>query len=129
MECHRKRRGPTGGLQGSGLLCTAPGVAQQLKLSGTIYGGWRSTEGSLMEFRLLERIILPNTGKQGGFFDLYGRWRGQQLVMDERGRWGGPFRAGLKIDGAAVTLDWSGTSEFNAMCASGPPKPTPNCCR
>src|SRR5580765_769474 len=41
-------RRPTGGVQGNACLCTSPGVSQYLKLSGTIYDGWRSTDGSLM---------------------------------------------------------------------------------
>jgi hypothetical protein len=45
---------PTGGLQGTGSLCTSAGVVEALKLSGTVYGGWSSTNDALMEFRLLE---------------------------------------------------------------------------
>ncbi len=117
---------PTGGLQGSGSLCTSPGVIQQLKLSGTIFGGWRSTEGSLMEFRLLEYKKFLDSGTHRGYFDLYGRWRGQQLVMDDRGRWSAPFRSGLKIERASVTLDWGSYSDFKAACANtANPSPRP----
>ena len=56
-QLRRESLRPTGGLQGYGWLCTSPGVTQRLELSGTIYGGWRSTEGSLMAFRLLEQKI------------------------------------------------------------------------
>src|SRR5512140_904582 len=42
---------PTGGVQGSASLCTSPGATQYLKLSGTIYNGWSSTEDSLMSIR------------------------------------------------------------------------------
>ncbi len=45
---------PTGGIQGSACLCEPHGANQLLKLSGTIYSGWRSTEGSLWQFRLIE---------------------------------------------------------------------------
>lgn len=110
---------PTGGLQGSGWICTSPGVAQYLDLSGTIYGGWRSTDGSLMAFRLLEHRII-NTGGYWGFFDLRGTWRGPKLVMDERGdhgEVGSPFHSGLRVDYASVTLDWGSYSEFKNMCA------------
>jgi hypothetical protein len=62
---------PTGGLQGMACLCTSPGVTQPLNLTGTIYGGWRSTEDSLMEFRLLEPKIF-DVGQGQGFFDLVG---------------------------------------------------------
>ena len=40
---------PTGGLQGTGSLCTSPGVVEALKLSGTVYGGWSTTNDALME--------------------------------------------------------------------------------
>ena len=107
---------PTGGVQGSGWICTSPGVTQYLKLSGTIYGGWRSTEGSLMNFRLLEPNIL-DVGQRRGYFDLYGRWQGPQLVMNDRGSPGSTFRSGLSIEHASVTLDWDRYSDFKARCA------------
>jgi len=108
---------PTGGLQGSAWLCTSRGVTERLELSGTIYGGWRSTEGSLMAFRLLEPKII-DLGQRRGYFDLAGRWRGQELVMEDRGSVGSAFRSGLKIEHASVTLDWGGYSDFKAVCAS-----------
>ena len=108
---------PTGGLQGSGWLCTSAGVTQRLELSGTIYGGWRSTEGSLIAFRLLEPKII-DVGQRQGFFDLVGKWQGQKLVMDDRNSVGGPFRSGLRIEHASVTLDWGSYSDFKAACAS-----------
>ena len=108
---------PTGGLQGAGWLCTSPGTVQYLKLSGTIYGGWRSTEGSLMEFRLLERKTF-DVGQRQGYFDLFGYWHGKELVMDDRGEFAGTFRSGLKMDHASVTFDWSSYSDFKNACAS-----------
>jgi hypothetical protein len=108
---------PTGGVKGSGWLCTSPGVIQRLELSGTIFGGWSSTEGSLMEFRLLERKVF-DVGQRRGFFDLYGRWHGPELVMEDRGEPGSPFRSGLKLEHASVTLDWDRYSDFEAVCAS-----------
>src|SRR5579859_966979 len=107
---------PTGGLQGSAWLCTSPGVTQRLELSGMIYGAWRSTEGSLMAFRLLEPKVI-DVGQGQGFFDLVGRWHGPELVMDDRGNIGDPFRSGLKIEHASVTLDWGSYSDFKAVCA------------
>jgi hypothetical protein len=108
---------PTGGVQGAGWLCTSPGVTQYLKLSGTIYGGWRSTKGSLIGFRLLERKVI-DVGQRQGFFDLYGRWDGPELVMADRDGVGGAFRSGLKIEHPSVTFDWGGYSDFKAACAS-----------
>ncbi|MGH9731782.1 MAG: hypothetical protein ACRD4A_08780 [Candidatus Acidiferrales bacterium] len=110
---------PTGGLQGGGWLCTSPGVMQRLTLSGTIYGGWRSTEGSLMAFRLLEPIIF-STGQRRGFFDLAGRWKGPELVMTGKGV-PDTFRSGVRIEGASVAFDWGSYSEFKAACAANGP--------
>ena len=93
------------------------GVVQQLKLSGTIYGGWSSTENSLMEFRLLEFKIF-DLGQRQGYFDLFGRWRGQELVMDDRSEASGNFRFGFKAEHASVTLDWGSFTDFKAACAA-----------
>ena len=108
-------RRPTGGLQGNVWLCTSRGVTQRLQLSGTIYGSWRSTEGSIIEFRLLEPKIF-DVGQRRGFFDLMGRWRGRDLVMDQHGS-PSAFRSGLRIEHASVTLDWGSYSDFKAVCA------------
>lgn len=107
---------PTGGLQGTGSLCTSPGVVEALKLSGTIYGGWSSTDDAVMQFRLLE-IRVFNVGQQQGYFDLYGRWHGAELVMDDRGRASGKFGSGLKIEHAAISLKWGNFPDFKAACA------------
>jgi hypothetical protein len=108
---------PTGGLQGTGAICLPPGTIQSLKLSGTVFGGWRSTEKSLMDFRLLDWKII-DVGQRQGYFDLYGHWRGTELVMDDRGRVGTPFRAGLRLDHASVTFTWSSYSDFETACAT-----------
>ena len=110
---------PTGGVQGDGWLCTSRGVTQRLTLSGTIYGGWRSTEGSLIGFRLLEPKII-DVGQRQGYFDLIGKWHGPELVMDDRGNTGGQFRSGLRIEHASVALNWGGYSDFKAVCARAP---------
>jgi len=108
---------PTGGVQGSGWLCTSPGVIQYLKLSGTIYNGWSSTEGSLINFRLLEWYLFDSRPTRG-YFDLDGRWNGTKLVMEDRGSLGSKFRSGLRIEHASVTLDPGSYSDFKAACAS-----------
>src|SRR5215470_6856594 len=118
-QLHMDGLRPTGGVQGSAWLCTSRGVTQRLTLSGTIYGGWRSTEGSLIGFRLLELKVI-DVGQGQGYFDLYGKWRGPELVMDDRGNPGGQFRSGLRIEHASVTLDWGSYSDFKAVCASFP---------
>ena len=118
-QLHMDGLRPTGGVQGSAWLCTSRGVTQRLTLSGTIYGGWRSTEGSLIGFRLLEPKVI-DVGQRQGFFDLIGRWRGPELIMDDRGNPGSQFRSGLRIEHAAVTLDWGSYADFKAVCASYP---------
>jgi len=110
---------PTGGVQGSAWLCTSRGVNQRLKLSGTIYNGWSSTEGSVISFRLLEWVLF-NTPPNRGYFDLEGRWNGTQLVMDARDSLGHTFRSGLKIEHPSVTLDPGSYSDFKAACAAAP---------
>jgi len=118
-QLHLEGLRPTGGLQGGGWLCTSPGIMLRLTLSGTIYGRWRSTEGSLMAFRLLEPIIF-NMGQRRGFFDLAGRWKGPELVMAAKGE-PGTLRSDVRIEGASVAFDWGSYSEFKAACAANRP--------
>lgn len=109
---------PTSGLSGWGWLCTPQGKTIRLRLYGTIYGTWRSTDGALMEFRLLERIKNFPAIQDGGYFDLFGHWQGPQLVMDDRSEWSAPFRFGMTIKHASVNLKPGGKSEFDAACAA-----------
>ncbi|HLV96007.1 MAG TPA: hypothetical protein VKS44_12510 [Candidatus Acidoferrales bacterium] len=118
---------PVGGLQGRAWLCTSRASAHLLDLSGTIYGRWRTTDGSLITFRLLEwntaRDRLLGNSMRRGFFDLEGRWRGPELLMDERGdhgETGEVFRSGLHIDYASVTLNYGTYSDFTDLCAKYP---------
>ncbi|HEY6251538.1 MAG TPA: hypothetical protein VI685_16385 [Candidatus Angelobacter sp.] len=108
---------PTGGLQGSGWLCTSPGVTQYMTLSGTIFGGWGNTDGALMSFRLLEQKII-DVGQGQGFFDLTGKWHGPQLIMDDRNHVPNTFRSGLRIEHASVILEWNTWSDFKSECAN-----------
>jgi hypothetical protein len=107
---------PTGGVQGSARLCTSRGVSQYLTLSGTIYNGWSTTEGSLINFRLLEWYLFDSLPDRG-YLDLNGRWNGNQLIMDDRGAYAKTFRSGLRIEHASVTLDRGSYSDFSAACA------------
>jgi hypothetical protein len=119
---HREGLRPTGGLQGSGWICASPGTTQFLDLSGTMYGGWRSTDGSLTAFRLLEhyttRDRLLGTADRRGYIDLSGHWNGSQLPMKQD--WASPFRSGLQFDHASVTLQWGTYSDFKRVCAASP---------
>ena len=108
---------PTGGLNGTGSLCTARGVMVPLELTGTIYDGWRSTDGSLVDFRLLERRG-PFDAKPRGYFNLYGHWHGPELAMQDRGQYAHTFRSGLKIENASVKFTWASYSDFKAGCAA-----------
>jgi hypothetical protein len=108
---------PIGGVQGTGWLCTSRGEHQQLNLSGTVYGEWRSDGDSLVSFRLLEPKLI-DVGQGQGFFDLFGKWQGGRLVMEDRGNTGEKFRSGLKIDHASVNLDWGTYSDFKTLCGS-----------
>ncbi len=110
-------RRPTGGVQGSACLCTAPGTAQYLKLSGTLYDGWWSTEGSLIEFRLLEQTIIDVGQTRAGYFDLMGQWRGQDLVMSASGS-PRPLRSGTRVEPASVTFHWHPYWSCHSVCTS-----------
>ena len=106
---------PNSGLGGSAELCTAPGKTELLKLSGTIYGGDQSTEGSLMNFRLLEwKVIDPAMTK--GYFDLLGAWHGGELVMNRPDDESHSFASGLRIVGATATLHYADRDEFEDAC-------------
>jgi hypothetical protein len=112
---HREGLRPDSGLKGTAELCKAPGTSQQLKLSGTMYGGYSSTEGSLMDFRLLEwKAFDPQV--QRGYFDLAGHWHGGELTMDHPGEQGRTFLSGVHIEGATVTLHYATHGEFEAAC-------------
>ena len=104
-------------LQGSAWLCLAPGTVELLELSGTMYGGYLSDSDSLLDFRLLERrkpfAINP---QRRGFFDVAGTWRGPELVMNRPNEQGIPFKSGLLIDSAVVTLRWASYEEFESSC-------------
>jgi hypothetical protein len=116
-------RRPSAGLGGSACLCVAPGMIQTLNLSGTIYGIWRSTEDALMAFRLLEPTIVDVGQARAGYFDLVGRWKGGELVMEDRGNWSRAFRSGLRIEHASVTLHWNTFWTCKAACESASTSP------
>ena len=41
-------------LKGTGWLCVAPGSVERMDVSGTMYGGYTSSDNSLFDFRFLE---------------------------------------------------------------------------
>src|SRR5579885_2270027 len=115
---------------GTGKLVTSDGAypllvtlspsshGSKLRVYGTIYEAWRSTDGALMWLRLHERIQNFPTVRDDGYFDLLGRWQGSQLVMDDRRHWSAPFQSGLSIKHASVTLRPGSKSGFNFDCAA-----------
>jgi hypothetical protein len=114
---HREGLRPTGALRGSAALCTAPGVIQPLQVTGAVYSAWRTTEGSVMEFSLLEEKYL-DVAHQKGVLDLLGRWHGPELAVEVPGDAGDASGTGLHAAGATATLNWGSYSEFEAACAS-----------
>ena len=104
-------------LDGRGWLCLSPGTIERMDLSGTMYGGYASSDDSLMDFRLLEhRKPFAINPQRRGFFDLAGKWNGPDLVMNRPNEQGIPFNSGLFIDNATVTLRWASYEEFEAAC-------------
>jgi hypothetical protein len=108
---------PTGGVRGNAWLCTAPGTIERLNLSGTIYNGWSTTEGSVIGFRINEWRGF-DLGQHRGYFDLTGHWQAQQLVMDEHGAYSSMLTSGVRPEQASVTFSWGSYSDFKSACAS-----------
>jgi hypothetical protein len=103
--------------EGDGWLCIAPGQTERMEMSGTMYGGYTSSANSLFDFRILERRKAFSINPQRrGFFDVAGNWRGPDLVMDRPGEQGIPFKSGLFIDNATVTLRWASYKDFESAC-------------
>jgi hypothetical protein len=100
---------PTSGLSGTGWLCSAQGVTQRLDLSGTIYGTYLNTDGNQMGIRLLDARR---------YFDLYGRWHGPELVMQDDGGWERSFHPDPhnSKERAKVTFTWGSYGDFKKLC-------------
>ncbi len=108
-------------LKGTGWLCTAPGSVERMEMSGTMYGGYTSSDNSLFDFRFLEwsKPFAINYQNRG-FFDVAGTWHGPLLVMDRPGEQGIKLNTGPFIDNARVSLHWASYDEFETACtASG----------
>lgn len=104
-------------LSGTGWLCIAPRTIEQMDLSGTMYGGYTSSDNSLFDFRFLEwRKPFSINYQNRGFFDVAGTWHGPELVMDRPGEQGIKLQSGPFIDNATTTLHWSTYEEFEATC-------------
>lgn len=112
---------PTSGLHGSGWLCSAQGVTQRLDLTGDIYGAYLNTDGNQMVIRLLDaRRYFQINPQRRRYFDLYGRWRGPELAMQDDGGWERGFHPdphNLK-ERASVTFTWGSYADFKKLCDS-----------
>lgn len=104
-------------LRGRGYLCLSPGNIERMDMSGTMYGGYTSSDDSLFDFRLLEwRKAFAINYQHRGFFDLAGMWQGQNLVMNRPNEQGIRLNTGPFIDNAKATLRWSTYDEFETTC-------------
>jgi hypothetical protein len=113
----REGKGWSADLDGTGWLCLAPGQAERMDLSGTMYGGYLSAADSLFDFRLLERRkAFALDAQHRGFFDVAGQFHGPDLVMDRAGEQGIRLNTGPFIDHARVTLRWADKSAFDSAC-------------
>ncbi len=114
---HREGKRVSANLRGRGYLCLSPGNIKRMDMSGTMYGGYISSDDSLFDFRLLEwRKPYAINYQNRGFFDLAGTWQGQNLVMNRPNEQGIRLNTGPFIDNAKATLHWSTYSEFEASC-------------
>lgn len=110
---------PTSGLGGMGWLCSAQGEKQLLDLSGTIYGTYLNTDGNQTGFRLLDyRRPFRINPQVRRYFDLYGRWRGPELVMEDTGGWERNFHPDPhdSKERAKVTFTWGSYWDFKKSC-------------
>jgi hypothetical protein len=110
---------PTSGLRGTGWLCSAQGEKQLLDLSGTIYGTYLNTDGNQMGIRLLDfRRPFRINPQNRRFFDLYGRWHGPELVLEDTGGWERSFHPDPHNakERAKVTFTWGSYWEFKKLC-------------
>ena len=104
-------------ISGNGWLCVAPGSAERMDMSATMYGGYSNTAGSLFSFRLLEwRKPFAINYQYRGFFDLAGTFQGPDLVLNRPNEQGVPFKSGLLIDHATANLHWGTYEEFQSAC-------------
>jgi hypothetical protein len=106
-------------LKGTGWLCLAPGSVERMDLSGTMYGGYLTSDQSLFDFRFLEwQKPFQINHHNRGFFDVAGTWHGPLLVMDRPNEQGIKLNTGPFIDNATVTLHWASYDEFESVCRS-----------
>jgi hypothetical protein len=112
---------PTNSLRGMGYLCSAQGVTQRMNLSGDIYGTYLDTDGNQTGFRLLDwRKPFRINYQYRRYFDLWGRWRGPELVMQDDGGWERGFHPDPhnSKERAKVTFTWGTYGDFKKLCGA-----------
>jgi hypothetical protein len=110
---------PTNSLRGMGYLCSAQGVIQRMDLTGDIYGTYLNTDGNQTGFRLLDwRKPFRINYQYRRYFDLYGRWNGPELVMQDDGAWERNFQPAQhnSKENAKVTFTWGSYGDFKKRC-------------
>lgn len=110
-------------LKGSAILCTPQGAKYEYRVEGRV-DAWLHTEGKPTG------LYLVNATAEKRSFDLRGKWRQGNLVMDDKGslsRWlrsgSSPRRksrrlglAASKGEHAQVTVSYGSRSDFNGFC-------------
>ena len=110
---------PVSGLAGGAWLCSAQGVTQHMDLSGDLYGNFTTTEGDQVGLRLLDwRQPFRINPQKRRYFDLWGRWYGGELAMQDDGGWERGFHPDPHDpkERASVTFTWGSYSDFTNVC-------------
>lgn len=117
----REGKGWSASLAGNAWICVAPGQISRLDLSGTMYGGYASSDSSLFSFRLIDYTRPFHARRRDrGFFDLAGNFHGRQLVFDRANEQGIKLIEGPFISHATADLQWSTYNEFVSTCNNPP---------
>jgi len=116
---HLNGQRPISGLRGMAWLCSAQGVTQRLDLTGDMYGAFFATDGNQMGFRLLDaRSYFRINPQHQRYFDLYGRWHGPALEMQDNGGWEQSFHPAPHDSKARARITFTSGSyaDFKNSC-------------
>jgi hypothetical protein len=117
----REGKGWSADLDGNAWICIAPGQISRLDVSGTMYGGYTSSDSSLFSFRFIDYTkAFHSRRRDRGFFDLAGSFHNRQLVLDRRNEQGIKLIEGPFIDNATAELQWSTYNDFLSTCNNPP---------
>jgi len=110
---------PISGLQGAAWLCSAQGITQRMDLTGDMYGNFLTTENDQMGLRLLDwRRSFRINPQNRRYFDLYGRWHGGELAMQDDGGWERGFHPAPHDPKGRASITFTSGSyyEFRNLC-------------